>query len=70
MKAKVDEAFKCAVEEAKDNTPVQYVLAAAFLAKFLEINPEKATIEKLSIIVERNRCLQSSLSSLEDSVRR
>lgn len=51
-------------------TPVQYVLAAAFVAMFLEIKPEKATFEKLSKIVQTNGCLQGTLGSLTHSVRR
>ncbi|XP_034155120.2 E3 ubiquitin-protein ligase rnf213-alpha isoform X2 [Pangasianodon hypophthalmus] len=70
LKGRVDRAFKCAIEESRDTTPVQYVLAAALLAMFLHVNLEKATIEKLSKIIERNGELQGPLASLEDSVRR
>ncbi|XP_060763768.1 E3 ubiquitin-protein ligase rnf213-alpha-like isoform X2 [Neoarius graeffei] len=69
LKGTLDEAFKCAIKASKDNTPVQYVLAAAFLQMFLEVNLEKSTVEKLSKIIERNGDLQGTLASLKDSVR-
>ncbi|XP_058231012.1 E3 ubiquitin-protein ligase rnf213-alpha-like [Hemibagrus wyckioides] len=65
---RLNKAFLCAVKESKANTPVQYVLAAAIIAKCFYICPEKA-MEKLSEIVKRNGELQGPLASLRDTVR-
>lgn len=67
MKKLLDEAFKCAIKATKDAAPVQCVLAAAFLAMFFEIKPEKPTIEKLSAIIKRNGDLKGTLENLKDT---
>ncbi|XP_035382020.1 E3 ubiquitin-protein ligase rnf213-alpha-like isoform X2 [Electrophorus electricus] len=66
---KITKAFTRAIDSLKNNSTVQCVLAAAFLADFFKVSLDKPRTEKLSEIVRRNGELQGSLASLEDSAK-